>query len=92
MEEAAALRRQLKIKKNQLRLLFSKPVFPKGFSGKYLDENLKVDPGQNTAKAIEVVKEVIKHNAGKSKENDVNNSKENNTVSHKRKRDRKSVV
>lgn len=77
-EEAAALRRQLKVKKNQLQSLLSKPVFPRGFSGKYLDDNLKIDPAQDTEKAIEVMKKVIENNSDKSKEN--------NTVSQKRKR------
>lgn len=76
-EEAAALKRQLKVKKNHLRSLLSKPVFPRGFSGKYLDDNLKIDPAQDTEKAIEVMKKVI--------ENNPNKIKENNTVSQKRK-------
>jgi len=75
-EEAAALRRQLKVKKNQLRSLLSKPVFPRGFSGKYLDDNLNIDPAQDTEKAIEVMKKVIENNPGKKKEN--------NTVPRKR--------
>ncbi|GAB1870027.1 ATP-dependent RNA helicase [Camponotus japonicus] len=77
-EEAAALKRQLKVKKNHLRSLLSKPVFPRGFSGKYLDDNLKIDPAQDTEKAIEVMKKVIENNPDKIKEN--------NTVSQKRKR------
>ncbi|EFN74688.1 ATP-dependent RNA helicase DDX24 [Camponotus floridanus] len=77
-EEAAALKRQLKAKKNHLRSLLSKPVFPRGFSGKYLDDNLKIDPAQDTEKAIEVMKKVIENNPDKIKEN--------NTVSQKRKR------
>lgn len=69
LEEAAALRRQLKAKKNQLRSLLSKPIFPKGFSGKYLDDNLNVDIAQDTQKAIEVMKKVIEDNTDKSKDN-----------------------
>lgn len=68
-EEVAALRRLLKVKKNQLQFLLSKPVFPKGFSGKYLDDNVNTDPAQNTEKAIEVMKRVIKNNSGKNQEN-----------------------
>ncbi|XP_070165605.1 ATP-dependent RNA helicase DDX24 [Polyergus mexicanus] len=77
-EEAAALRRQLKVKRNHLRSLLSKPVFPKGFSGKYLDDNLNIDPAQDTEKAIEVMKKAIENNSRKTKEN--------NIVSQKRER------
>lgn len=49
--------------------MLSKPVFPRGFSGKYLDDNLNIDPAQDTEKAIEVMKKVIKNNPGKRKEN-----------------------
>jgi len=68
-EEAAALRRQLKTKKNQLRSLLSKPIFPRGFSGKYLDDNLNIDIVQDAQKAIEVMKKVIEDNTDKSKDN-----------------------
>lgn len=67
-EEAAALRRQLKAKKNQLRSLLSKPIFPKGFSGKYLDDNLNVNIVQDAQKAIEVMKKVIEDNIDKNKD------------------------
>ncbi|XP_012522780.2 ATP-dependent RNA helicase ddx24 [Monomorium pharaonis] len=66
-EETAALRRQLKAKKNQLRSLLSKPVFPKGFSGKYLDDNLTIDVTQDAQKAIEVMRKVIENDIHKSK-------------------------
>ncbi|KAL6441322.1 hypothetical protein ACFW04_003521 [Cataglyphis niger] len=82
-EEAAALRRQLKLKRNQLRSLLSKPVFPKGFSGKYLDDNLNIDPAQDTEKAIEVMKKAIENNSHKRKEN--------NIVSQKKERLRKKL-
>ncbi|XP_029160128.1 DEAD-box ATP-dependent RNA helicase 13-like [Nylanderia fulva] len=77
LEEAAALRRQLKVKKNQLQSQLSKPVFPKGFSGKYLDDNLNIDPAQNTEKAIEVMKKVIKN---------LDKNQENNTIRRKKQR------
>lgn len=82
-EEAAALRRQLKVKRNQLRSLLSKPLFPKGFSGKYLDDNLNIDPAQDTEKAIEVMKKAIENNSRKRKEN--------NIVSQKRERLQKKL-
>lgn len=84
-EEAATeatLRRQLKAKKNQLRSLLSKPIFPKGFSGKYLDDDLNIDIAQDTQKAIEVMKKVIENNTDKSKDS--------NATLKKRQRPRKS--
>ncbi|KYN21126.1 PREDICTED: ATP-dependent RNA helicase DDX24 [Trachymyrmex cornetzi] len=78
-EEAAALRRQLKAKKNQLRSLLSKPVFPKGFSGKYLDTNLNVDVTQDAQKAIEVMKKVIENNTDKSKDSNATSQKRQHT-------------
>ncbi|KAM0727706.1 ATP-dependent RNA helicase DDX24 [Formica fusca] len=82
-EEATALRRQLKVKRSHLRSLLSKPVFPKGFSGKYLDDNLNIDSAQDTEKAIEVMKKAIENNSRKRKEN--------NIVSQKRKRLQKNL-
>lgn len=67
-EEAAALKRQLKAKKNQLRSLLSKPIFPKGFSGKYFDDNLNINIIQDAQKAIDVMKKVIEDNTDKSKD------------------------
>ncbi|XP_018306369.1 ATP-dependent RNA helicase ddx24, partial [Mycetomoellerius zeteki] len=78
-EEAAALRRQLKAKKNQLRSLLSKPVFPKGFSGKYLDANLNVDVAQDAQKAIEVMKKIIENNTEKSKDSNATSQKRQRT-------------
>ncbi|XP_029677924.1 LOW QUALITY PROTEIN: ATP-dependent RNA helicase ddx24-like [Formica exsecta] len=82
-EEATALRRQLKVKRSHLRSLLSKPVFPKGFSGKYLDDNLNINSAQDTEKAIEVMKKAIENNSRKRKEN--------NIVSQKRKRLQKEL-
>jgi len=78
------LRRQLKAKKNQLRFLLSKPVFPKGFSGKYLDDNLNVDVAQNAQKAIEVMKNVIENNTDKSKDDNAAFQKRQHTQKSKR--------
>lgn len=66
-----------------MRSLLSKPVFPKGFSGKYLDDNLNIDPAEDTEKAIEVMKKAIENNSRKSKEN--------NIVSQKRERLQKKL-
>ncbi|KAG5324186.1 DDX24 helicase, partial [Acromyrmex heyeri] len=78
-EAAAAIKRQLKAKQNQLRSLLSKPVFPKGFSGKYLDANLNIDVAQDTQKAIEVMKKVIENNTDKSKDSNATSQKRQHT-------------
>ncbi|XP_012232773.2 ATP-dependent RNA helicase DDX24 [Linepithema humile] len=80
-EETAALKRQLKVKKHQLKSLLTKPVFPKGFSTKYLDTNVNVDLAQNAEKAIEVMKKVI---------DDSDKSKKSNVASKKRQKPQKS--
>jgi len=86
LEEAATLKRQLKAKKHQLQSLLSKTVFPKGFSGKYLDDNLKVDLTQNTEKAVEVMKKVIKTNPSKSEEDSVAPQKRQRPQNSKRRK------
>ncbi|XP_014484727.1 PREDICTED: ATP-dependent RNA helicase DDX24 [Dinoponera quadriceps] len=58
-EEAAALKRQLKAKKHQLQSLLTKVVFPRGFSGKYFDENFGTNIYPDTEKAVEVMRKVI---------------------------------
>lgn len=78
-EEAAALKRQLKAKKRQLQHLLSKPVFPKGYSGKYLDDDLKIDLAEDAEKAVEVMKKMIKVHPDKSEES-------SNVVPQKRRR------
>jgi len=70
-EEAAAVRRQLKAKRHQLQSLLLKKLFPKGFSGKYLDNDLKIDLTQDAEKAVEVMKKVMKVNPSKSEEDSV---------------------
>ncbi|XP_032665529.1 ATP-dependent RNA helicase ddx24 [Odontomachus brunneus] len=59
-EEAAALKRQLKAKRRQLQSLLTQVVFPRGFSGKYLDDNVSTNIYPDTEKAVEVMKKVIK--------------------------------
>ncbi|EFN81150.1 ATP-dependent RNA helicase DDX24 [Harpegnathos saltator] len=59
LEEAAALKRQLKAKRRQLQSLLTKVVFPKGFSGKYYDDNLSTNIYPDTEKAVEVMKKII---------------------------------
>lgn len=80
-EEAAALKRQLKAKKYQLKSLLTKPIFPKGFSSKYLDTNVSVDLPQNAEKAIEVMKKVIDNS---------DKNKKSNAASKKRQKPQKS--
>lgn len=77
--DEAALRRQLKAKKHQLQSLLSKPIFPKGFSGRYPDVNIDMDVVENGEKAIEVMKRVITDNSVKNK------SKPKDDVTFKRK-------
>ncbi|XP_063990842.1 ATP-dependent RNA helicase DDX24 [Diachasmimorpha longicaudata] len=58
--ESAELRRQLKGKRQKLNGLLSTPLFPKGFSGKYLDMNEPLQGlQQDKQTAVEVMKQVI---------------------------------
>lgn len=58
-EEAAAVKRQLKAKRRQLQSLLTQVVFPRGFSGKYLDDNFNTNIYPDTEKAVEVMKKII---------------------------------
>ncbi|XP_043484894.1 ATP-dependent RNA helicase DDX24 [Leptopilina heterotoma] len=58
-EEIANTKRALKVKRNQLMNLLSKPLFPKGFSGKYPDINLHHEFNEKPQKAIELMKSTI---------------------------------
>ncbi|KZC07676.1 ATP-dependent RNA helicase DDX24 [Dufourea novaeangliae] len=58
-KETADLKHQLKIRKHQLASLLSKPVFPKGFSGKYLDTNVEFTFDTTGQKAVDIMKTVI---------------------------------
>ncbi|XP_066590951.1 ATP-dependent RNA helicase DDX24 [Prorops nasuta] len=66
-KEAADLKRQLKARKNRLASLLSKPLFPKGFSGRYLDMNLNLNVTDNENKAIDIMKKIIEENPKKAK-------------------------
>ncbi|XP_015126985.1 ATP-dependent RNA helicase DDX24 [Diachasma alloeum] len=57
--ESAELRRQLKRKRQQLNSLLSKPLFPKGFSGKYLEMNENIQVLQEGQTAVQVMKKAI---------------------------------
>lgn len=59
VKEIADLKRSLKIKRNQLSSLTRRPLFPKNFSGKYLDTSLETSLDQNSQKAIDVMKKAI---------------------------------
>lgn len=87
---AAKLRRQLKAKKHQLQSVLSKPVFPKGFAGKYLDDTVMIDPAQNAEKAIEVMKKAMRFNPSKSEENGVAPTQKRRRPQKGRKRFRKA--
>lgn len=59
VKEMADLKRKLKGKRGHLASLLKKPLFPKNFSGKYLDASLELSLGQNSQKAIDVMKKAI---------------------------------
>ncbi|KAK0097218.1 hypothetical protein PV326_002874 [Microctonus aethiopoides] len=62
-KESADLKRQLKMKRKRLSSLLSKPLFPKGFSGKFLDTNINLEQLQpNSKTAVEIMKKVIDDN------------------------------
>ncbi|KOC64990.1 ATP-dependent RNA helicase DDX24 [Habropoda laboriosa] len=58
-KETADLKHHLKIKKRQLASLMSKPLFPKGFSGKYPDINMDVEFKEDNQKAVDIMKKNI---------------------------------
>ncbi|XP_015176587.1 PREDICTED: ATP-dependent RNA helicase DDX24 [Polistes dominula] len=67
-KEMADLRRSLKAKRNKLTSLLSKPLFPRGFSGKYPDTNIDYNLiNQANSKAVDVMKQVMKENPKKRK-------------------------
>lgn len=59
VKEMADLKRKLKGKRAHLTSLLKKPLFPKNFSGKFLDTSLELSLGQNSEKAIDVMKKAI---------------------------------
>ncbi|XP_031834227.2 ATP-dependent RNA helicase DDX24 [Nomia melanderi] len=67
-KEMADLKRQLKMKKRQLDSLLSKPLFPKGYSGKYFNNNIEFKLADTTEKAVDIMKKVIKEFPRKQKE------------------------
>ncbi|XP_053983890.1 ATP-dependent RNA helicase DDX24 [Hylaeus volcanicus] len=67
-KETADLKHQLKVKKRQLESLISKPLFPKGFSGKYPDVNIEFGLSEENQKAVDVMKKVIEDIPKKRKE------------------------
>lgn len=64
-KEIADLRRLLKTKKHRLASLLSKPLFPKGFSGKYPDINVDYRFKEDHLKAVDVMKKAIEENPKK---------------------------
>ncbi|KAK0181215.1 hypothetical protein PV327_003517 [Microctonus hyperodae] len=92
-KESADLKRQLKIKRKQLSSLLSKPLFPKGFSGKFLDTNINLEQLQPHNKtAVEIMKKVIDDNTNKKCKNKIGGvTKKNRSIIKKKnfKRSRK---
>ena len=68
-EESANIKRALKAKKHHLSTLLSKPLFPKGFSGKYPEMNYNLDLKVNDEpqKAVEIMQKAIKEGPKKDK-------------------------
>lgn len=64
-KEIADLRRLLKTKKHRLASLLSKPLFPKGFSGKYPDINVDYRFKEDHLKAVDVMKKAIEESPKK---------------------------
>ncbi|XP_012252477.2 ATP-dependent RNA helicase DDX24 [Athalia rosae] len=58
-KETADLRRQLRARRHQLKNLLSKPLFPKGFSGKYSNPSMEFQLEQGTQRAVDVMKKAI---------------------------------
>ncbi|KAL2717010.1 ATP-dependent RNA helicase DDX24-like [Vespula squamosa] len=65
-KEIADLRRSLKTKRHHLASLLSKPLIPKGFSGKYPDTNTDYNLNQGYSKAIDIMKKVLEKNPKKT--------------------------
>lgn len=65
--ETADLKRQLKARRHQLKSLLNKPLFPKGFSGKYLDSSIELKLDQGTQKAVDVMKQAIQDKPKKNR-------------------------
>ncbi|XP_046417990.1 ATP-dependent RNA helicase DDX24 [Neodiprion fabricii] len=67
VQESADLKRQLKARRRQLKSLLAKPLFPKGFSGKYLDSSIEFQLDQGAQKAVDVMKQAIEEKPKKNK-------------------------
>lgn len=76
-KEVADAKRSLKVKNTILSKLLNKPVFPKGFSGKYLDSSIRTSLQQDSQKAIDVMKLAIEQNPRITKKITVQMSKKN---------------
>ncbi|CAK9823763.1 ATP-dependent RNA helicase DDX24 [Anthophora retusa] len=82
-KETADLKHHLKIKKRQLASLMSKPLFPKGFSGKYPDMNIEFNLKEDDKKAVDVMKKVIEEIPQKKKERNKKSKKKNSFLKTK---------
>ncbi|CAK9801225.1 ATP-dependent RNA helicase DDX24 [Anthophora quadrimaculata] len=82
-KETADLKHHLKVKKRQLASLMSKPLFPKGFSGKYPDMNTEFNLKEDDKKAVDVMKKVIEEIPQKKKERNKKSKKKNSFLKTK---------
>ncbi|XP_078036621.1 ATP-dependent RNA helicase DDX24 isoform X2 [Augochlora pura] len=81
--EMANLKHQLKIKRRHLESLLSKPLFPKGFSGKYLDTNMEFTLVDDNEKAVNIMKKVIEEIPQKQKERNKQSSRKKTMLKNK---------
>lgn len=86
-KEVADLKRKLKAQRQKLESLIRKPLFPKGFSGKYPDTNINIEilsgqVEQDAKKAVDLMKNVISESATRKG----NNNKKKKLKIHKKKK------
>lgn len=67
IKESADIKRQLKARRQHLKSLLKKPLFPKGFSGKYLDSGIEFQLDQGAQKAVDVMRQAIEQKPKKYK-------------------------
>ncbi|XP_076382250.1 ATP-dependent RNA helicase DDX24 [Megalopta genalis] len=82
-KELADMKRQLKMKRRYLDSLLLKPLFPKGFSGKYLDINIESPLANDNEKAVNIMKKVIEEIPQKQKERNKLSSRKKTILKNK---------
>lgn len=82
-KEMADLKHQLKIKRRHLESLLSKSLFPRGFSGKFLDTSIEFTLPDNNEKAVNIMKQAIEKIPQKQKERNKLSSKKKTFLKNK---------